>query len=274
MLQSAPSEAALSTGRQLSTAIHDALTTDQASWDQRDETASALAAADASAVTAAATLKEAHTALEEARLADEAGALRVHLVAGQPCPVCQQPVATIPAGHDTSHVATAERELNAAQSSSNQAAKKHADLDRTRQLPRRETLRHVDSDRVSLCTALRDIRSADDQPQATAGPDAATLLTTLSSPITPSVTRDDLSKAAAAAAQAQHLFRAAQESRAALQQAVRAADTRRSNASGARRAYDRESVELDGRSQAAAQRSRRPETLSPASARPVPIPPI
>jgi exonuclease SbcC len=168
VLQSAPNEAALSTGRQLSAAIHDALAIDLASWDQRDETADVLAAADAAAVSAAATLKAARTGLEEARLADGAGALRIHLVTGQPCPVCEQPVNAIPAGHNTSHVAAAEQKLNSAQSSSDQATKKHADLDRKYQATiatRAATLRHVDTERVSLCTALRDVRATDDQPR-------------------------------------------------------------------------------------------------------------
>jgi exonuclease SbcC len=70
--------------------------------------------------------------------------------------------------------------------------------------------------------------------------------------VTPDVPRDDLTKAAAAAAQAERWFEAAQKSRAARQQAVNAADNRRSNASAARRTYDQDSIELDDRNHAAA----------------------
>ena len=55
-----------------------------------------------------------------------------------------------------------------------------------------------------------------------------------------------------AAAQARHVFDAAAESRRGLQQAVTAADTRRSSASAARRTFDRDSLDLDERSRAAA----------------------
>ena len=275
VLQCAPSEATLSTGRQLSAAIHVALAADLASWDQRDETARALAAADAVAVSAAATLKAAHAALEEARLADEAGALRIHLVVGQPCPVCEQSVTTIPAGHDTSHVATAEHELNPAQSNSDRAAKKHADLDRQYQAAtatRAATLRHVDSDRVSLCAALRDISAADDQPQAVPGPDAAALLTTLSSPMTSGVTRDDLTKAAAAALQAERC--SGQPRKAALPGSKQSVPPIIVEASPAPPAalMTRTALSSTVADTRPPQPSRRPETRSPASARLVPTP--
>ena len=78
------------------------------------------------------------------------------------------------------------------------------------------------------------------------------MLTPLSTPITPDTARGDLTRAADAAAQASHVFDAAAESRRGLQQAVTAADTRRSSASAARRTFDRDSLDLDERSRAAA----------------------
>ena len=217
--------------------------------------------------------------MDAARLADEAGTLRAHLQPGQPCPVCEQQVKTVPAGHDTSHVAAAEKELESAQSRYDQAADEHARLDRDHRdtaAARAETLRHVETARIDLHTALRNLHTAGDEPNAgaggrvgrsgaaapsqmatsrittTGGPDLATLLNPLSTPITPDTARSDLTRAADAAAQARHVFDAAAESRRGLQQAVTAADTRRSSASAARRTFDRDSLDLDERSRAAA----------------------
>ena len=55
-LGSAPSEATLSTGRQPATVVHDTLTADLASWDDREQAASALVAATTAVVTATAAL--------------------------------------------------------------------------------------------------------------------------------------------------------------------------------------------------------------------------
>jgi exonuclease SbcC len=57
----------------------------------------ALDAALARATTAADSLEAARHETEAAQTADRAGTLRAHLVAGQACPVCEQPVATVPA---------------------------------------------------------------------------------------------------------------------------------------------------------------------------------
>ena len=50
-------------------------------------------------------------------LGHEAGELRTSLVAGEPCPVCLQPVSAIPGESDVSSVAEAEAALRAAQKS-------------------------------------------------------------------------------------------------------------------------------------------------------------
>ncbi len=275
-LGSVPSEATLSTGGQLATTVHDTLTADLDTWDDRDQTASALATAATAAVTATAALETARAALDAARLADEAGALRAHLLPGQPCPVCEQLVKAVPAGHDTTHVAAAEQGLASAQSRSDQATKGHADLDRNYRATtaaRAGTLRHAEKARTELCTVLRGLHTAGDEPDAgtgcgtgaaapsqraaswtaaAAGPGLTALLETFSTLITPDATRDDLTQVAGAAGQARRIFAAAAETRAARQQAVTAADIRRSNASAARRTFDRASHELDGRSRAAA----------------------
>ena len=279
VLESASSEATLSAGRRAATSVHDALTTDLAAWDDRDQAADALATAADAAATAADALTAARARLDAARLADEAGALRAHLQLGQPCPVCEQQVTTVPAGHDASHVAAAETGLESAQFRYDHAAGEHARLDRGHRdttAARAETLRHVETARTDLQTALRNLHIADDQPnvdvggragksgaaassqKATSrtvtagGPDLATLLNPLSTPITPDTARSDLTRAADAAAQARHVFDAAAESRRGLQQAVTAADTRRSSASAARRTFDRDSLDFDERKRAAA----------------------
>jgi len=55
------------------------------------------AAADAAAEAAEAARRQHEQGADEARRAHVAADLRPHLVAGQPCPVCEQPVATLPA---------------------------------------------------------------------------------------------------------------------------------------------------------------------------------
>ena len=253
-LGSAPSEATLSTGRRPATIVYDALTADLAAWNDRDQAADAVATATDAVATATDALATARANLDAARLADEAGTLRAHLQPGQPCPVCEQLVKAVPAGHDTSHVAAAEKELASAQSRYGQAVDEHARLDRDHRdtaAARAQTLRHVETARIDLHTALRNLHAAGDEPNA-GGPDLATLLTPLSTPITPDTARGDLTRAADAAAQARHVFDAAAESRRGLQQAVTAADIRRSSASAARRIFDRDSLDLDERSRAAA----------------------
>ena len=274
-LGSAPSEAPLSTGRQLATTVHDTLAVDLGTWDSRDQAASKLATSAAAVATATAALETAHATLDAARLADEAGALRAHLLPGQPCPVCEQSVKVVPAGHDTSHVAAAEKELTSAQSRFDQAAMEHARLDRDHRdttAARAESLRYVETARTELLTALRSLHTAGDEPGtgargeigtaapsqratsqtvAAAGPDLTELLETFRTPITPETARDDLTRVADTAAQARRIFDAYAENRLVLQQAVIAADARRSSASAARRTLDRDSLELNERSRAA-----------------------
>ncbi|EWM65171.1 hypothetical protein MCBG_02304 [Micromonospora sp. M42] len=64
---------------------------------EHDAAVAALAAARADAQRAETELESAFRAHEEAKAADQAVALRAHLVGGAPCPVCEQMVTTVPA---------------------------------------------------------------------------------------------------------------------------------------------------------------------------------
>jgi exonuclease SbcC len=274
-LQAAPSEATLSSGQRAAATMRDVLTADLVGWDDRDQAAVALTTAAEALATAGAALATARTNLDAARLSDEAGTLRAHLQPGQPCPVCEQTVTAVPSGHDTSRVSAAENDLAAAQSGHDHAATEHARLDRAHRdtaAARAEAVRHVETTRTDLHCALRDLHAAGSEPRVDAGSmagaatsrrttsyaatasasDLTTLLGTLSDPITPDTTRDDVSRAAAAATQAHRVLDAAAEIRARRQEAVTGADIRRGGASAARRAFDRDSVDLDARSRAAA----------------------
>lgn len=275
----APPETVLSTGRRAAATVHDVLTADLAAWNDRVKAADALAASTAEVATTADALTAARANLDAARLADEAGTLRAHLQPGQPCPVCNQQVVAVPAGHDISHVATAEKELESAQSRYDTAAEERDRLDRVHRdaaAVRAEALRHVETARIELHTALRNLHFAGDE--STAGTDAMTgesraaapsqmstsqaitiggpglgkLLNLLSTTITPDTARSELTQVAEVSAQARQAIDTATESRRGLQQAVTDADARRSSASAARRGFDRDSLNLSERSRAAA----------------------
>ncbi|MEU4381651.1 SMC family ATPase [Micromonospora echinofusca] len=81
----------------------------------------ALAEARAAAERAEAELEAAFRAHEEAKATDQAVALRAHLRAGAPCPVCEQTVATVPAVPADSAVAAATAAGRAARAASKAA---------------------------------------------------------------------------------------------------------------------------------------------------------
>ncbi|MEV4620092.1 SMC family ATPase [Asanoa sp. NPDC049573] len=83
--------------------------------------AAALEQARAAALRTATELDAARRAYQDAQAADRAGALRVHLHAGAPCPVCEQPVATVPAVPATSAVPAAEKAGHAAKAADEKA---------------------------------------------------------------------------------------------------------------------------------------------------------
>ncbi|HLT11784.1 MAG TPA: SMC family ATPase, partial [Micromonosporaceae bacterium] len=97
---------------------------------EHDHATTALDAARTAAEQAAKALAEAQRAVEDAQTADLATGLRVHLVAGQPCPVCTQPVQAVPEVPATSAVAAARAQLATAEKASRAAEKKLAERDR------------------------------------------------------------------------------------------------------------------------------------------------
>jgi exonuclease SbcC len=75
----------------------------------------AIDGAEEAAADARRIVREAEATLEEARHADMAVELRGHLVTGEPCPVCAQPVATLPTkGRRAAKAAAAEKALDRA----------------------------------------------------------------------------------------------------------------------------------------------------------------
>ncbi|HEY6592543.1 MAG TPA: SMC family ATPase [Asanoa sp.] len=75
---------------------------------KHDTAAAALAKARAAAARTADELEAARRAYQDAPGADRAAALRAHLHAGAPCPVCEQPVVVVPAMPAASAVVAAE----------------------------------------------------------------------------------------------------------------------------------------------------------------------
>jgi exonuclease SbcC len=93
------------------------------------QAAAAREAADGTLAAAEEARRQRQDELEEARRADVVADLRPHLVAGQPCPVCEQSVATLPAplpAHEAyatqARLVEADRAVTAAQSAARKAA--------------------------------------------------------------------------------------------------------------------------------------------------------
>jgi exonuclease SbcC len=128
----------------------------------------AATAARAGAERAAAELEAARQAYQEAQASDRAAALRAHLVAGEPCPVCTQPVATVPELPAASAVAAAEAAGKTARSAADSATRAADGAERVV----RELQRAVDRvrDRHDQVTAA--LSGLDDQLADSPGPAA------------------------------------------------------------------------------------------------------
>jgi len=87
-----------------------------AATGEHEASTRAMAEAIAAVEAARAMVAHAESEVEAARTADRAATLRPHLVAGEPCPVCEQVVATVPAMPDAPRLAAANAGLTKAQS--------------------------------------------------------------------------------------------------------------------------------------------------------------
>jgi exonuclease SbcC len=126
--------------------------------EEHDRAAAALATATAKAAKARQAVGAAQDAVEAAQTADRAASLRVHLVAGQECPVCTQPVTTVPAMPKTPALTAARARLASAEQAASTAEAQAVTQDRAaRELDRAlaaATAQHDESAR--RLTALAD----------------------------------------------------------------------------------------------------------------------
>ncbi len=91
----------------------------------------ALEASRANAEKAARAVVEAQRGIEVAQTADRAAALRAHLAPGEPCPVCEQAVVTVPEMPETAALAGARARLATAETAAETANRTMAGHDRT-----------------------------------------------------------------------------------------------------------------------------------------------
>jgi len=121
----------------------------------------ALASAREQADDARQALEAARAAYQEAQAADQAAALRAHLVPGEPCPVCTQPVASLPAVAHSSALAEAEAAGKAARAALQQAERLVAERDAAaRDLDRALAAARAQRDQVAARRADLDARLA------------------------------------------------------------------------------------------------------------------
>lgn len=160
----------------------------------------ALGEAQADATRATEILEAARQAYQSAQAADRAAALRAHLVAGEPCPVCAQPVDTMPPPPADSSVADAEAAGQAARAAVAATAKTVAQRDRTvRDLDLALTAARAQRDQLSA-------RLSELDSQLTGAPTVATLSAELNAVAT---RQGSLEEAAAAVRSAREAHRRA-----------------------------------------------------------------
>lgn len=133
-----------------------------AAQGEYDAAAQALAQARAGAEQAEQALQAAHDAYARAQAQDRAAALRAHLVAGEPCPVCTQPVATVPDVPSDSAVAAAETAGRAARAAAERARRVVEQRDATvRELDRTLATARARAEAIDQQLAELDARLAD-----------------------------------------------------------------------------------------------------------------
>ncbi|MEJ3743648.1 SMC family ATPase [Actinomycetes bacterium KLBMP 9797] len=154
---------------------------------------------------ATARLEEARAAYQDAQTADRAAALRVHLAVGEPCPVCAQPVATVPATRKGSAVAAAEAAGKSARAAADRAAERTAQCDQAaRELDR--TLERARAQHDQLTARLAELAA-----QVAGSPGPAALRRELEALAALQARLDDAGKAVRAAREAHRRARAGAE---------------------------------------------------------------
>jgi exonuclease SbcC len=119
---------------------------------------------------AVAAVEAAETALQDARQAHRAHAVRVDLVSGQPCPVCEQTVATIPEEGPPASIETAEAALGSARTRRSDAAVASREASET--VARLET--EAKSGESAVAGAREELRTATEEADRLgAGADSA-----------------------------------------------------------------------------------------------------
>lgn len=127
-----------------------------------DEAVAGLVTAREHAAAAASALEAAFQAYDDAKLADGAAAIRTHLVAGEPCPVCEQPVADVPAVPAGSAVAAAKAAGQAARKAAEAAERTVAERDAAaRQLERTLDRARAQHEQLTGRLGALDARLAD-----------------------------------------------------------------------------------------------------------------
>jgi exonuclease SbcC len=128
---------------------------------EHDAAAGALADGQARAQRARAELEAAREAYRQAQTADQAAALRTHLVAGQPCPVCAQPVVSLPPNPADTTVARAEAAGVRARSAAGAVEREVTELDtRVRDRDRALTTARTQADMLAARLSELDSRLA------------------------------------------------------------------------------------------------------------------
>ena len=126
------------------------------------EARAALDALRAEARQAAERLEAARRAYQEAQATERALALRAHLSPGDTCPVCAQPVATVPPLPPSSALAAAEAAGHEARAAYDAAEQRVADQERvTRELERKLDRVRIRHDQLATRIAELDARLAD-----------------------------------------------------------------------------------------------------------------
>jgi exonuclease SbcC len=135
---------------------------------EHDHAARALDEARVRAQRADTALEEAREAYTRAQAQDQATALRAHLVAGEPCPVCTRPVATVPAVPRGSALARAKADGDAARAGAARARKVVTERDATvRELDRALAAARAQADALTARLADLDARLVDaPEPEA------------------------------------------------------------------------------------------------------------